>query len=170
MHEVHWTKLKLTYLLIVDSWAPLPKKECLQKALLFQYLLPPINHRLHFMKHNNTFPFCCTGKCSLAHLKEKYTLHREYVSFLSLVTFTIEWDLPIVREENHIPDVRYNFSHLSRWYAIIVSIIQYAIRIISCVKSFVSYRRIVSAYESYDTICVSYKLYRIVKLYISYDT
>ena len=118
MHEVHWTKLKLTYLLIVDSWAPLPKNECLQKALLFQYLLPPINHRLHFLKHNNTFPFCCTGKCSLAHLKEKYTLHREYVSFLSqLVTFTIEWDLPIVREEKHIPDVRYNFSHLSGWYA-----------------------------------------------------
>ena len=53
---------------------------------------------------------------------------------------------------------------------IVVSIIRYAIRIISCVKSFVLYQRIVSAHESYDTVCVSYESYRIIKLYVSYDT
>ena len=44
------------------------------------------------------------------------------------------------------------------------------IHIVSCVKSFISYRHIVNAHESYDTVCVSYELYHIVKLYISYDT
>ena len=44
------------------------------------------------------------------------------------------------------------------------------IHIVSCVKSSVSYLHIVSVHESYDTICVSYKLYHIVKLYVSYDT
>ena len=44
------------------------------------------------------------------------------------------------------------------------------IRIVSREKSFVSYRRIVSAYESCDTVCVSYESYRIVKSYVSYDT
>ena len=35
-----------------------------------------------------------------------------------------------------------------------------------CVKSSVSYRHIVSAHESYDTVCVSYESYCIVKLYV----
>ena len=53
---------------------------------------------------------------------------------------------------------------------IVVSIIRYAIRIVLCVKSSVSYRRIVSVHESYDTVCVSYESYRIVKLYVLYYT
>ena len=44
------------------------------------------------------------------------------------------------------------------------------IRIISCVKSSVLYQRIVNAHESYDTVCVSYESYRIVKSYVTYDT
>ena len=44
------------------------------------------------------------------------------------------------------------------------------VSIVSCVKSSVLYRRIVSAHESYDTVCVSYESYRIVKSYVSYDT
>ena len=39
------------------------------------------------------------------------------------------------------------------------------IHIVSCVKSSVSYRHIVSAHESYDMVS-----YRIVKSYESYDT
>ena len=54
--------------------------------------------------------------------------------------------------------------------SIVVSIIRYAIRIVLCVKSSVSYWHIVSAHKSYDTVCVLYKSYRIVKSYISYDT
>ena len=42
----------------------------------------------------------------------------------------------------------------------------HTIHIVSCVKSSVSYRRIVNAHESYDTVCVLYESYRIV----SYDT
>ena len=38
------------------------------------------------------------------------------------------------------------------------------------IKSFISYRRIVSTHESDDTVWISYKSYRIVKLYVSYDT
>ena len=53
---------------------------------------------------------------------------------------------------------------------IVVIIIRYAIRIISCVKSFILYWCIISVHESYDTMCVSYKSYRIVKSYVSYDT
>ena len=41
------------------------------------------------------------------------------------------------------------------------------IHIVSCVKSSISYWRIVSAHESYDTVCVLYESYHIVK---SYDT
>ena len=44
------------------------------------------------------------------------------------------------------------------------------IHIVSCEKSSVWYRRILSAHKSYDTVCVSYESYRIVKLYVSYDT
>ena len=53
---------------------------------------------------------------------------------------------------------------------IVVSIVRYAIRIVLCVKRSVSYRCIVSAHESYDTMCVSYESYHIIKSYISYDT
>ena len=53
---------------------------------------------------------------------------------------------------------------------IVVNIIRYAIRIVLCVKSSVSYRHIVSAHESYNTVCVSYESYRITKSYVSYDT
>ena len=53
---------------------------------------------------------------------------------------------------------------------IVVSIVWYAIRIVSCVKISVSYRYIVSAHESYNTVCVSYESYHIVKSYVSYDT
>ena len=49
---------------------------------------------------------------------------------------------------------------------IVVSIVRYAI----CIVRYVSYRRIVSAHESYDTVCVSYELYRNVKSYVLYDT
>ena len=52
---------------------------------------------------------------------------------------------------------------------IVVSIVRYAIHIVSCVKSFVSYQRIISAHESYNTMCVSYESHRIVKSYVSYD-
>ena len=37
------------------------------------------------------------------------------------------------------------------------------IPIVSCVKNFVSYQRIVSAYELYNTVCISYKSYHIVR-------
>ena len=37
-------------------------------------------------------------------------------------------------------------------------------------KSSILYQRIINVHESYDTVCVSYKLYHIVKLYISYNT
>lgn len=53
---------------------------------------------------------------------------------------------------------------------IVVSIVWYLIRIVLCVKSSVSLEHIVSAYESYETVCILYKSYRIVKLYVSYDT
>ena len=48
---------------------------------------------------------------------------------------------------------------------IVVGIIRYAIHIISCGKNSISYQRIISAHELYDTMCVSYEPYRIVKLY-----
>ena len=37
------------------------------------------------------------------------------------------------------------------------------IHIVSCVKSFVSYQHIISAHKSYNTVCVSYELHRIVR-------
>lgn len=45
---------------------------------------------------------------------------------------------------------------------IVVSIIWYEICIILCVKSFVLLERVISAYKSYNTVCVSYELYHIV--------
>ena len=58
---------------------------------------------------------------------------------------------------------------------IVVSIVRYAIRIVQyvsyCVqklKSFVSYQCIVSVHESYDTVCVSYELYRKIVRIVRY--
>ena len=42
--------------------------------------------------------------------------------------------------------------------------------IVSCVKSSVLYRRIIITHELYDIVYILYKLYYIVKSYVSYDT
>ena len=63
---------------------------------------------------------------------------------------------------------RYHFGHSCQYRTICDMYCM--IRIVLCVKSFVSYRRIVSVHESYDTVCISYESYCIVKSYVLYNT
>ena len=65
-----------------------------------------------------------------------------------------------------------NYSAAYVIFCIVVCVIQYTIRIVQydIVKNSILYQRIVSTYELYDIMCVSYELYCIVQLYVLYDT